>query len=156
MHFQYQSSALIMRITLLFLLCISKSIFNCTNQSLLDDQIKNDNHLQSETKKKETLDFFEESENATDKVLLTHTSISRNITMNYKDIDCNYNLEGESSIFYNCQALVQVQSSPSRRTRVESMVPTAHHHHHHHHRKLFKFLIAMYIQSRVKRFCLIL
>ena len=112
MHFQYQSSALIMRITLLFLLCISKSIFNCTNQSLLDDQIKNDNHLQSETKKKETLDFFEESENATDKVLLTHTSISRNITMNYKDIDCNYNLEGESSIFYNCQALVQVQSSP--------------------------------------------
>ena len=101
MYFQYQSSALIMRITLLFLLCISKSIFNCTNQSLLDDQIKNDNHLQSETKKKETLDFFEESENATDKVLLTHTSISRNITMNYKDIDCNYNLEGESSIFYN-------------------------------------------------------
>ena len=51
---------------------------------------------------------------------------------------------------WNCQALVQVQSSPSRRTRVESMVPTAHHHHHHHHRKLFKFLIAMYIQSRVK------
>ena len=30
-----------------------------------------------------------------------------------------------------------VQSSPSRRTRVESMVPTSHHHHHHH-RKLFK------------------
>ena len=33
-----------------------------------------------------------------------------------------------------CQALVKVQSSPSRRTRVESMVPTTHHHH----RKLFK------------------
>ena len=51
MYFQYQSSALIMRITSFFLLCISKSIFNCTNQSLLDEQIKNDNHMQSETKK---------------------------------------------------------------------------------------------------------
>ena len=45
-----------------------------------------------------------------------------------------------------------VQSSPSRRTRVESMVPTAHHH-----RKLFKMSVnGIYIQSRVKRFCLIL
>ena len=46
-----------------------------------------------------------------------------------------------------CQALVQVQSSPSRRTRVESMVPTAHHHHHHHHRKLFKKFVEWNLYS---------
>ena len=41
-----------------------------------------------------------------------------------------------------------VQSSPSRRTRAESMVPTAHHHHHHHHhRKLFKKFVEWNLYS---------